>query len=256
MTRPIRDLFDVRRIAEIVSRFDVVAIQEVRQPDGPADPLMLPAQLGHDHDGRHARQGGEQRAHGASPSTSAGRDQWARGRARRRHRDRDERDRQRARPAVRAHAVRGQLRRRPDTAHARDLHVLYGDETARAAELREIAAWLPCWARRSATGTRTWSLGDLNIDRRGDLVAEAFTSPGDRAGAAAQRGGRGRSSSIRGEKFYDQIARLSTSAARCSRSRPRPQKLRLRPASARPSKTTPSWKVSDHYPLWVEFSVR
>ena len=27
---PIRDLFDVRCIAEIVSRFDVVAIQEVR----------------------------------------------------------------------------------------------------------------------------------------------------------------------------------------------------------------------------------
>ena len=57
------------------------------------------------------------------------------------------------------------------------LHVLYGEESARADELREIAGWLARWAKEE----RQWNqnliaLGDFNIDRRGDLLFDAFTS--------------------------------------------------------------------------------
>ena len=225
---PIRDLFDVRCIAEIVSRFDVVAIQEVR---GNLTALQTPlSALGPNWatimtDVTRGKAGNNERMafafdlRRARPS--------ARGRARRRHRDRDEGlqralDRQFARTprAVSFAADRIQLT-------LVTLHVLYGDETARAAELREIAAWLARWAREE----RHWNqnlvaLGDLNnIDRRGDPLFEAFTSNGDRAGAAAQRGAADDLRRSGGEQVLRTRSPGSSTrrAARCSRSRPRPQ---------------------------------
>ena len=56
---PIRDLFDLRCVAEVVSRFDVVAIQEVRgNLTRCRHCWQRSVRLGDDHDRRHSRQGG------------------------------------------------------------------------------------------------------------------------------------------------------------------------------------------------------
>jgi hypothetical protein len=140
------------------------------------------------------------------------------------------------------------------------LHVLYGDETARAAELREIAAWLARWAREE----RHWNqnliaLGDFNIDRRGDPLFEAFTSSGIEPAPQLNEVPRTIFGDPGESKFYDQIAWFVDEA--------RGPMLTIQASAAGSfdfvpllqrdlSKTTLSWKVSDHYPLWVEFSVR
>ena len=87
------------------------------------------------------------------------------------------------------------------------LHVLFGQETARAAELREIAAWLAGWAKHE----REWNqnliaLGDFNIDRRGDPLYDAFTSTGLRPAPALNDVPRTIFDDPEEAKFYDQVA--------------------------------------------------
>jgi endonuclease/exonuclease/phosphatase family metal-dependent hydrolase len=90
------------------------------------------------------------------------------------------------------------------------LHVLYGDASGdRVPELKAIAQWLADWAKdMNAWHHNFIALGDFNIDRHGDRLYDAFTSTGlyvpgdlnlvprtifaDPANPA--------------EKFYDQIA--------------------------------------------------
>ena len=140
------------------------------------------------------------------------------------------------------------------------LHVLYGEETARAAELREIAAWLARWAREE----RHWNqnliaLGDFNIDRRGDPLYEAFTSSGIEPAPQLNDVPRTIFGDPGDEKFYDQIAWFTDEE--------RGPMLTLQASAAGSfdfvpllqgdlTKLTLSWKASDHYPLWVEFSAR
>lgn len=60
------------------------------------------------------------------------------------------------------------------------LHVLYGKQAAdRVPELRAIAKWLANWAEReSGWDHNLIALGDFNIDRADDPLFEAFTSTG------------------------------------------------------------------------------
>ena len=60
------------------------------------------------------------------------------------------------------------------------LHVLYGeDEQERLPEIRAIAEWLAHWARDINSWDHNFIvLGDFNIDRRGDPLHEAFVSTG------------------------------------------------------------------------------
>jgi len=140
------------------------------------------------------------------------------------------------------------------------LHVLYGVETARAEELREIAAWLAGWAKHE----REWNqnliaLGDFNIDRRGDPLFEAFTSTGIQPAPELNDVPRTIFGDAGDQKFYDQIAWFVEQG--------RGPVLGLDSTAAGSfdfvpvlrgdfEKTTLSWKISDHYPLWVEFSTR
>src|ERR671916_1571884 len=59
-------------------------------------------------------------------------------------------------------------------------HVLYGDdEEERLPELRAIAGWLAGWARDvNGWDHNLIALGDFNIDRRGDALHDAFVSTG------------------------------------------------------------------------------
>lgn len=141
------------------------------------------------------------------------------------------------------------------------MHVIFGDKGAgRAGELRGIAKWMRNWAERThGFNQNLICLGDFNVDRKDDPQWQAFTSTGlepapdhidlprtvfdkpDKPGA---------------DKFYDQVAWFRT--------------LRGRPyltmeyvkggmfdfrGVLKPelSNQSMSFRISDHFPLWVEF---
>ncbi len=140
-------------------------------------------------------------------------------------------------------------------------HVLFGHSAAdRTAELQAIANWMAEWAKRTARFHQNLLLlGDFNIDRRGDKNFDAFVSTGLEVPAALNAVPRtifGDGSSA--QKFYDQIAWFTSGGQR---------QLSLEFVSAggfdfsdllfqaAPSLTnrSMSYRVSDHLPLWVEF---
>ena len=144
------------------------------------------------------------------------------------------------------------------------LHVLWGDgPDERTPELRAIAEWLDEWARDvNAWDHNIVALGDFNIDRKGDERYEAFTSTGlevpDDLHAVprtifADPG-------EPGEHFYDQIAWFTGESGQ-----PALSLDYLRGGSfdfvdvALPrrdlTRSSLSWRISDHYPLWAEFAL-
>jgi endonuclease/exonuclease/phosphatase family metal-dependent hydrolase len=140
------------------------------------------------------------------------------------------------------------------------LHVLYGRSPAdRVGELRAIARWLAEWAGNvNAYHQNLIVLGDFNIDRKDDPLYRAFTSTGLTVPEALHAVPR----TIFGSPtthHYDQIAWFTTDIGRIA-------KLSLRPTGAAGSfdftglvhrhltRQQMSWRVSDHLPLWVEFA--
>jgi endonuclease/exonuclease/phosphatase family metal-dependent hydrolase len=141
------------------------------------------------------------------------------------------------------------------------LHVIWGKSAAeRIAELGAIAEWLARWSRdKNAWDRNLITLGDFNIERQGDAFHAAFTSTGLTVPAEVM----GARRSIMGKvsTAYDQIAWFGGPAAA------RPLTLGYLgggsfdfTAVALPSRgLTPaelSWRLSDHLPLWAEFGVR
>jgi hypothetical protein len=61
-----------------------------------------------------------------------------------------------------------------------NLHVTYGESLAdRVPELKGIARWLCDWvSQKDEWSHHLITLGDFNIDRRGDALWQAFTSSG------------------------------------------------------------------------------
>jgi endonuclease/exonuclease/phosphatase family metal-dependent hydrolase len=158
------------------------------------------------------------------------------------------------------------------------LHVLYGSKAKeRTPELKAIAEWLADWATdTNAYGHNLIALGDFNIDRQGDQRWQAFTETG--LAAPEEMNGVPRSifhdpSKPDITKFYDQIAWFwgpdVTSKSKKSGKTKGPPKLTMRYVkggyfdftkvalkSLKLTKTQLSWRISDHYPLWAEFSVQ
>jgi len=147
------------------------------------------------------------------------------------------------------------------------LHVLYGERAEqRVPELKAIAQWLANWAR----DVNGWDhnlivLGDFNIDRRGDALHDAFVSTGLDIPADLQEAPR----TIFGDperphlnKFYDQIAwftgrnNLPALSLRYSRGGFFDFTKAALLGSRELTRVELSWRVSDHYPLWTEFSTR
>lgn len=259
---PLRDLFDIRCIAEVVSRFDVVAIQEIR---GNLTALqMLLAALG--------------------PNWATIMTDVTRGKAGNNERMAFVFDVRRVKPSGLAGelvvAIETETTVAPKTLDRQfartpyavsfagegtqltlvTLHVLYGKEPARAEELVEIARWLAGWAKHELSWNQNLiALGDFNIDRRGDPLFDAFTSTGIRPAPELNEVPRTIFGDPGAAKFYDQIAwfvekgkgpvlSLSSTTAGSFDFVP---VLR-----GELEKTTLSWKITDHYPLWAEFSVR
>ncbi|NIR45396.1 MAG: endonuclease/exonuclease/phosphatase family protein [Gemmatimonadetes bacterium] len=134
------------------------------------------------------------------------------------------------------------------------LHVLYGDVPEdREGELRAIAEWLAEWGSDEDRYHRDLMvLGDFNIDRRGDPRFEVFTSTGLNVPAAI----RDARTTIydRAAKHYDQIGWFMGQIE--IQHTGRAGTIEFGNAVFRElSLFQKSWRVSDHLPLWAEFSI-
>jgi exonuclease III len=141
------------------------------------------------------------------------------------------------------------------------LHILYGKKSAdRINELRGIANWMADWAKDlNSYHQNLIALGDFNIDKRGDLLYQTFIESGLFVPPALQSQEVTRS--IFDEtKYYDQIAWFQNKKG--------VNNLSLKYNNGgnydfletclinRPlTKLQKSWMLSDHYPLWVEFNL-
>ena len=262
---PKRDLHSLRCVAEILSRFDVIAIQEVKANLkalrhlvkflGPNWGFILSdvtkgapgngERLAFLFDTRKARLSGlacelvvpQEQLHHISP---------------------DALEKQFARTPYAVSFCSGRT-----TFILVTLHVIYGKKAQeRAPELKAIAEWLAQWAR----DINSWhhnliALGDFNIDRKGDKLYDAFTSTGLFIPDDLHQVPRTIFSDPEGPKFYDQIAwftgidqtpKLSMRYSQGSGFDFIPHVLKSQDLS----KTELSWRISDHYPLWVEFLVK
>jgi exonuclease III len=140
------------------------------------------------------------------------------------------------------------------------LHVIYGDDPFyRIPELTEIAEWMADWAKSEyAWDSNLIALGDFNIDRKGDDLWKAFTSTGLEVPSDLDRVPRTIFSDSGTDHFYDQIAwfkgngDVPSLSIRYGRGGGFEFTKSLYKNSGL-SDTQISWKISDHYPLWVEF---
>lgn len=145
------------------------------------------------------------------------------------------------------------------------VHVLWGSNPAeRLPEVTAFARWMRDWAERPADWNQNLLvLGDFNLDRIGDPLFEAFVSTGLWPPAELNDVPRTVFDDDKDHNYYDQIAWFSDPADPNARSLLRsmqytghggsfdfvPHVLRhLTPAQL-------SWRLSDHYPLWVQFEV-
>jgi endonuclease/exonuclease/phosphatase family metal-dependent hydrolase len=143
------------------------------------------------------------------------------------------------------------------------LHVDYGSRSSeRIPELKGIARWMREWADR----TNAWSqnliaMGDFNIDRKNDLLWQAFNSTGLTVADDLENAPRSifaDPDKPTTDKYYDQIAWFETKrgASRLSLDYHTGGYVDYLPHVYRNTALTKkeiSYRVSDHYPLWVEF---
>ena len=260
---PKRDLHSVLCIAEIISRFDVIALQEVKDNiRALRDTLKV---LGKNWsfiltDVNKGKVGnGERMAYlfdtrRVHLSGLAGElvvpEEWGEN--------------------IGEHALSKQFVRSPYAVSFRSnqhtfilvtLHILYGkNPQSRIEELRGIAKWLYSWAGSlNAYHQDFIALGDFNIDARGDLLEETFLSEGLYIPPQLQNKDVTRSI-FNTTKFYDQIAwfnsqgkgpKLSMEFLSGGNYDFVPYAL----ANRQLTKQSLSWLISDHYPLWAEFKV-
>ena len=146
------------------------------------------------------------------------------------------------------------------------LHVLYGSNPAgRIPELKGLARWMSAWAKRSSDWEQNLlALGDFNIDRKDDLLWQAFTSTGLSVPADLETVPRtifSNPSKPSLDKFYDQIAWFSsttTGLPRLSLEYIRGGGFDFMPYIYKDTtltKSSISFRMSDHYPLWAEFAL-
>ena len=141
------------------------------------------------------------------------------------------------------------------------LHILYGNNSqARIPELAAIGRWMADWA----TQVSRWhhnliALGDFNIDRRDDDLWKAFTATGLQVPDQLHTVPRSIFANPERplEKYYDQIAWFSEgSRALTDLTVQRAGSFDFVPLLYKDSQMPRSqvqYRISDHYPLWVEF---
>lgn len=139
------------------------------------------------------------------------------------------------------------------------MHIVYGDASDdRVEELKGVAKWMANWAKDAYSYHQNLiTLGDFNIDMRGDLLAKTFLSEG--LYIPPQLADENVLRSVFNEsKFYDQIAWFNgdNQSSRLSMEflNGGSYKFTEKALSGRKLKLQDiSWMMSDHYPLWAEF---
>jgi endonuclease/exonuclease/phosphatase family metal-dependent hydrolase len=263
---PRRDLHAVSCIAEIVSRFDVVALQELQgdlralrvllQALGPAWGLILTdvtkgdvgnrERIGFVFDTRRVTLSGLACELVVPPEDLDSGDPDALGR---------------------------QFARTPYAVGFRSLnysftlvalHVIWGDdEQERFRELKAIADWMVDWARdKNAWDRNLIVLGDFNIASEGSDMFKAFTSTGLQVPDDLRLVRRSIfDDPANPERYYDQIAWFAGQGG----APPLSMRYvtggsfdftRVALRSRKLSKSSLSFRISDHLPLWAEFSMR
>ncbi len=139
------------------------------------------------------------------------------------------------------------------------VHVLWGSPKARLVEIEQFAQWMARWAVRDDDwNTNLLVLGDFNLDRLGNPLYNAFVATGLFPPSALDTVPRTIFDDDSSRHFYDQVAWFS---------RPDGSSMldgmtytnRAGGFDFLPhvfpglSRTEVSWRISDHYPLWVEF---
>lgn len=260
--RPKKDLQSIASIAEIISRFDVIAVQEVKS--NLAALKMVMDFLGDDwcyiitDVTKGASGNGERMAYifdtrrvqlsGLASELVVPKEELNK---------------------IESNALTEQFARTPYAVGFKiggnsfilvTLHILYGKNAkARIPELKAIAEWLSEWGKdKNAYDKNLIALGDFNIGKRGDLLHETFISKGLYIPADLQMVTR---SIFDKTKFYDHIAwfnglkeqrQFSLEYLRGGNYDFVDKAL----VNQRLTKKNLSWKMSDHYPLWAEFSSR
>lgn len=142
------------------------------------------------------------------------------------------------------------------------LHVDYGKDSAdRVPELKGIARWMRDWADRSTAWHHNLiALGDFNIDRQGDKLWKAFTSTGLASPPELDSVPRTIFGNQDLGKFYDQISwfRKKDGSSELSMKFLKAGYVDFRSfiyTEKNFSNNSLSYRLSDHYPLWTEFSV-
>ncbi len=268
-----RNLHDIHAIAEIVSRFDVIAIQEAREDLQALQALMrilgpnwgvILSDINWGDRGNGERLAFIFDLRRVKPAGLAGElvvpDEWL---------AKDEH------AAIRAGKIRfdGLYKQFSRTPYAVSfysaekyftlitLHIWYGEkDAAREPEIRAIAEWLYRWAGRSKTYRENFIvLGDFNIARKDDQNWKALTSKGLRPPDELDQALRTITDKRGRLHYYDEIAWF-TEAGKA--------KLDLEYTGQAgyfewtkhlltdKSSSEKSARISDHYPLWAEFRVR
>lgn len=143
------------------------------------------------------------------------------------------------------------------------VHVVWGEAAAdRIPEIAAFAGWMRSWAdRRGDWNGNLLVLGDFNLDRLGNPLFDTFVSTG--LWPPSELAGIPRTifqDHDESGNFYDQIAWFSTPDGT---SRLASMEYLHRAGSfdfvphvlADLTRSQLSWRISDHYPLWVEFSL-
>lgn len=258
---PIRDLSNVACIAEIVRRFDVVAVQEVRRSAAAFLAMMralgstwafVVTDVTEGDPGNNERLAFVYDTTRVRPSGLACELVMAADKA---GIPGSAIDRQFARTPYAVSFERGQRRFTLVT-----LHVLWGKKAAdRVVELTAIATWLADWsASKDVWSENLLALGDFNIDRRGDPLHKAFTSTGLRAPDALNFVPRTIfDDPLKPDRthFYDQIAWFPEGKAAMSIPFVNAGMFDFAGGHLIPADTEIQLasRISDHYPLWCEF---
>ena len=141
------------------------------------------------------------------------------------------------------------------------LHIKYGKKsTDRIDELKGIAQWLADWASDiNVYHQNLITLGDFNIDQRGDLLNETFLSEGLYVPPQLQNEEVTRSI-FNQTKYYDQIAWFNNNKSIPNLSMEfinggNYDFVKTALTNRNCSKLSLSYLISDHYPLWAEFKL-
>ncbi len=141
------------------------------------------------------------------------------------------------------------------------LHIKYGKKSKeRIKELKGIAKWLSDWASNvNAYDQNLIALGDFNIDERGDLLDDTFLSEGLYVPPQLQNKEVTRSI-FNTTKYYDQIAWFNNNEKIPDLSMEfvdggNYDFVTHALSNRKISKRSLSYLISDHYPLWAEFNI-